>query len=181
MSPATLLAHLNALGLEVRTGVARTGVVGVLRGGRPGKVVALRADMDALPVTEQGDLPFKSTERSTYNGQDVGVMHACGHDAHVAMLMGVAEVLAGIRDPAVFERIRVDLSDFADIPLGTADFENAARMNNQCLAVGISGSPVDFLLCAVAIRDDLEVFTTDRDFGRFPGLRTRNPLVAAAP
>lgn len=94
---ALVAAHLKALGLEVQTGVARTGVVGVLRGGRPGPVVALRADMDALPVTEQGDLPFRSTVRSTYDGQDVGVMHACGHDAHVAMLMGVAEVLAGVR------------------------------------------------------------------------------------
>jgi amidohydrolase len=89
--------HLRALGLEVRTGVAHTGVVGVLRGGRPGPVVALRADMDALPVTEEVDLPFASKVRATYNGQEVGVMHACGHDAHVAMLMGVAEVLAGMR------------------------------------------------------------------------------------
>jgi amidohydrolase len=89
--------HLRSLGLEVRTGVARTGVVGVLRGGRPGPVVALRADMDALPVTEEVDLPFASKVRATFNGQDVGVMHACGHDAHVAMLMGAAEVLAGMR------------------------------------------------------------------------------------
>jgi len=89
--------HLRALGLEVRTGVARTGVVGVLRGGRPGPVVALRADMDALPVTEEVDLPFASKVRATFNGQDVGVMHACGHDAHVAMLMGAAEVLTGMR------------------------------------------------------------------------------------
>ena len=89
--------HLRALGLEVRTGVAHTGVVGVLRGGRPGPVVALRADMDALPVTEEVNLPFASKVRATYNGQDVGVMHACGHDTHVAMLMGVAEVLAGMR------------------------------------------------------------------------------------
>jgi amidohydrolase len=81
----------------VRTGVARTGVVAVLKGGRPGPVVALRADMDALPVTEQVDLPFKSTVRTTYNGQDVGVMHACGHDMHTAMLLGAAEVLAGMR------------------------------------------------------------------------------------
>jgi amidohydrolase len=95
---AALVAdHLRALGMEVRTGVAHTGVVGVLRGGRPGPVVALRADMDALPVTEEVDLPFASKVRSTYNGQDVGVMHACGHDAHVAMLMGAAEVLAGMR------------------------------------------------------------------------------------
>ncbi len=89
--------HLRALGIEVRTGVAHTGVVGVLRGGRPGPVVALRADMDALPVTEEVDVPFASKVRATYNGQDVGVMHACGHDAHVAMLMGAAEVLAGMR------------------------------------------------------------------------------------
>lgn len=89
--------HLRGLGLEVRTGVAHTGVVGVLRGGKPGPVVALRADMDALPVTEELDLPFASKVRATYNGQEVGVMHACGHDAHVAMLMGVAEVLAGMR------------------------------------------------------------------------------------
>ena len=90
--------HLKALGIEVRTGVAKTGVVGVLRGGRPGPVVALRADMDALPVAEEVDLPFKSTVRSQYNGQDVGVMHACGHDAHVAILMSVAELLAGMRE-----------------------------------------------------------------------------------
>ena len=90
-------AHLRSLGLEVRTGVAKTGVVAVLRGGRPGPVVALRADMDALPVTEEVDLPFASKVRATFNGQDVGVMHACGHDAHVAMLMGAAEVLAGMR------------------------------------------------------------------------------------
>jgi amidohydrolase len=89
--------HLRSLGIEVRTGVARTGVVGVLRGGRPGPVVALRADMDALPVGEEVDLPFASKVRSTYNGQEVGVMHACGHDMHTAMLMGAAEVLAGMR------------------------------------------------------------------------------------
>src|SRR5256712_3522769 len=89
--------HLRSLGIEVTTGVAHTGVVGVLRGGRPGPVVALRADMDALPVTEEVDVPFASKVRATYNGQEVGVMHACGHDAHTAMLMGVAEVLAGMR------------------------------------------------------------------------------------
>jgi amidohydrolase len=90
--------RLRALGIEVQTPIAHTGVVGLLRGGKPGRVVALRADMDALPVTEQVDVPFKSTARTTYNGQEVGVMHACGHDAHVAILLGVAEVLAGVRD-----------------------------------------------------------------------------------
>ena len=89
--------HLRSLGIEVRTGVAHTGVIGLLRGGKPGPVVALRADMDALPVTEEVDVPFASRVRATYNGQEVGVMHACGHDAHTAMLMGVAEVLAGMR------------------------------------------------------------------------------------
>lgn len=97
---AALVAdHLRALRLdEVRTGVALTGVVGVLKGGSPGPVVALRADMDALPVTEAVDLPFASKARTNYNGQETGVMHACGHDAHTAILMGVAEALAGMRD-----------------------------------------------------------------------------------
>ena len=96
---ALVAQHLRSLGLEVQTGVGGGhGVVGVLRGGRPGPTVALRADMDALPVTEQVDLPFKSTVRATYNGQEVGVMHACGHDNHVAILMGAAEVLTGMKD-----------------------------------------------------------------------------------
>jgi amidohydrolase len=90
--------HLRALGMQVRTGVAHTGVIGILKGGKPGPVVALRADMDALPVTEEVDLPFRSRARATYNGQEVGVMHACGHDAHVAILMGAAEILAGMRE-----------------------------------------------------------------------------------
>ena len=90
--------HLRSLGIEVQTGVAHTGVVGILKGGQDGKVVALRADMDALPVTERNDLPFRSEVTSTFLGQDVGVMHACGHDTHVAILMGVAEVLAARKD-----------------------------------------------------------------------------------
>jgi amidohydrolase len=90
--------RLRALGVEVRTGVAHTGVVGVLRGARPGPVVALRADMDALPVTETTDFPFRSTARATYNGADVGVMHACGHDVHTAVLLGTAAALAGMRE-----------------------------------------------------------------------------------
>jgi amidohydrolase len=82
----------------VATGVAHTGVVGVLRGGKPGPVVALRADMDALPVTEQGDLPFKSTVKTQWNGQEVGVMHACGHDNHMAILLGAATIFARMKD-----------------------------------------------------------------------------------
>jgi len=94
---AFLAERLRALGYEVRTGVAKTGVVAVLRGGKPGPVVALRADMDALPVTEETGLPFASTARGEYNGREVGVMHACGHDFHMSMLLGAAEVLAGMR------------------------------------------------------------------------------------
>ncbi|MCR5888400.1 amidohydrolase [Hymenobacter sp. J193] len=94
---ALVAAELRRLGLEVQTGVARTGVVALLRGGRPGPVVALRADMDALPVTENTSLPFASKATATYNGQAVGVMHACGHDTHVAMLLGAARVLTDLR------------------------------------------------------------------------------------
>lgn len=90
--------ELRKLGFEVTTGVATTGVVGVLRGGRPGPVVALRSDMDALPVTEQVDLPFKSTAKAQWNGQEVGVMHACGHDNHMAILLGTATALARVKD-----------------------------------------------------------------------------------
>ena len=90
--------HLRNLGISVQTGVAKTGVVGILKGKKPGKVVALRADIDALPVTERNDLPFKSNVKSIYNGKETGVMHACGHDSHVAILMGVAEVLSQMKN-----------------------------------------------------------------------------------
>ena len=92
-----IAAHLRSLGIEVQTGVAKTGVVGILKGGKPGPVVALRADMDALPVKERVNIPFASKAMGEYNGQEVGVMHACGHDSHVAMLMGTAEILANIK------------------------------------------------------------------------------------
>jgi len=90
--------HLRKLGIEVKEKVAVTGVVGILRGAKPGPCIALRADMDALPIVEKGNFPFASKQRTGFNGQDVGVMHACGHDAHVAMLMSVAEILSGIKD-----------------------------------------------------------------------------------
>jgi amidohydrolase len=89
--------ELRRLGLEVRTGIAKTGVVGILKGGKPGPRLAIRADMDALPVTEQVDLPFASKAKGEYMGKTVGVMHACGHDAHTAMLLGIASVLAAMR------------------------------------------------------------------------------------
>lgn len=93
-----IAAHLKSLGLEVQTGVAHTGVVGILKGKHPGKVLALRADIDALPVEERNDLPFKSTVKSTFMDTPVGVMHACGHDTHTAILMGAAELLSQHKD-----------------------------------------------------------------------------------
>lgn len=89
--------HLRSLGIEVKENVAKTGVVGILRGAKAGPVIGLRADMDGLPVTERVNIPFASRVKSTFNGQDVGVMHACGHDTHVAMLMSVAEILSGMK------------------------------------------------------------------------------------
>jgi amidohydrolase len=95
---AAVAAHLRSLGLDVRTGIAHTGVVAVVQGALPGPTILLRADMDALPITEKTDLPFRSTATGEFRGRTVGVMHACGHDAHTAILMGAAEVLAGFRD-----------------------------------------------------------------------------------
>ena len=93
-----IATHLKSLGLEVQTGIAHTGVVGLLKGDHPGKVLALRADIDALPVPERADLPFKSTAKGTFRGEEVPVMHACGHDTHIAILMGVAEILSKNKD-----------------------------------------------------------------------------------
>ena len=90
--------HLQSLGIEVKENVGKTGIIGILKGSKPGPCIGLRADMDALPVVERVDLPFASKVKSTYNGQDVGVMHACGHDTHVAILMSVAEILAGMKN-----------------------------------------------------------------------------------
>ncbi|NMM46961.1 amidohydrolase [Marinigracilibium pacificum] len=90
--------HLKSLGLEVTTGIAKTGVVGILKGGKPGPVIGLRADIDALPVTERNELSFKSQVISEYNGKETGVMHACGHDTHIAILLGVAEVLSSVKN-----------------------------------------------------------------------------------
>ena len=93
-----IAAHLKSLGMEVQTGIAHTGVVGILKGDNPGKVLALRADIDGLPVKERADLPFKSIATSTFRDQEVPVMHACGHDTHIAILMGVAEILSNNKD-----------------------------------------------------------------------------------
>ena len=90
--------HLRSLGIEVKEGVGKTGVVGILKGAKPGKCIALRADMDGLPIIENANLPYASKVKTTFNGQEVGVMHACGHDTHVAILMSVAEILSGMKN-----------------------------------------------------------------------------------
>ena len=112
---ALVAQHLRSLGIEVQTGVAHTGVIGLLKGGKPGPVIALRADMDALPVVEKTGLPYASTVRGEYQGRDVGVMHACGHDTHVAILMGAAEVLAAVREAALAARLDWEVGDLAHV------------------------------------------------------------------
>lgn len=94
---AIVAAYFRKLGLEVRTGYADSGVIGILKGGKPGPVVAMRGDMDALPITEETDLPFASKDKTTVDGRETGVMHACGHDIHTTMLLGVASVLSAVR------------------------------------------------------------------------------------
>lgn len=132
--------HLRKLGMEVKTGVARTGVVGLLKGGKPGPVVALRADMDALPVKERVDVPFASKAKGQYLGKEVDVMHACGHDTHVAILMATAEVLAGMKDqlPGTVKFI------FQPAEESPADFEpNGSNMwgAKQMVAEGVLDNP----------------------------------------
>lgn len=126
---ALVAAHLKKLGFEVKTGIAGTGVMGILKGGKPGKTIALRADMDALPVKEMTGLAFASAARSTHMGKDVDVMHACGHDGHTAILMAVAEVLAGMKEQIpgtvkfIFQPSEEGISD----PLPTPQSSYGAR------------------------------------------------------
>ncbi|PBJ84135.1 N-acyl-L-amino acid amidohydrolase [Lysobacteraceae bacterium NML93-0399] len=128
---AKVAEHLRSLGLEPKTGIAHTGVTAVLKGARPGPRIALRADMDALPVTEQTGLPFASTATATYSGQTTSVMHACGHDAHVAILMGVAEALVGMREQLAGEVLFV----FQPAEEGPPDGEDGGA--SMMLAEGI--------------------------------------------
>lgn len=128
-------AHLRGLGMEVTENIAFTGVLGILKGGKPGPVIALRADMDALPVTERVDVPFKSVVKAVYNDQETGVMHACGHDSHVAMLMGVAEILAGMKKELagtvkfIFQPAEEGVQD-KSIPFGADGMVRAGVLEN---------------------------------------------------
>ena len=127
--------HLRSLGMEVQEKVAFTGVVGILKGGKPGPVIALRADMDGLPVTERVNVPFKSNVKTIYNDQNTGVMHACGHDSHVAILMGTAEVLAGMKNELsgtvkfIFQPAEEGVSE-KNIPFGADGMIKAGVLEN---------------------------------------------------
>ncbi len=143
--------HLRSLGMEVRTGIAHTGVLGILKGGKPGPVVALRADMDALPVTERVDVPFASKKNTTYLGRQVGVMHACGHDSHTAMLMGVAEILAGMRDQLQGTVMFIYQPAEEGAPPGE---EGGAQL---MLKEGLFGNPLPEVVFGLHIASNLEV------------------------
>ena len=143
--------HLRSLGIEVQEKVAHTGVVGILRGGKPGPVVLLRADMDGLPVTERVNLPFASKAKGNYNGQEVGVMHACGHDTHVAILMGVAELFAGMKND-IPGTIKFMFQPAEEGP--PAGEKGGAEL---MVAEGILSNPTPDAAFALHISSDLEV------------------------
>jgi amidohydrolase len=146
-----IAAHLRSLGLEVKTGVAKTGVVAILRGGKPGPVIGLRADMDALPVLERVDLPFKSTAKADYLGQTVPVMHACGHDTHVAMLMGTAEVLSSMKKD-IAGTVKFIFQPAEEGPPGTE--EGGAPL---MIKEGVMDNPKVDVIFGIHIGSDIEI------------------------
>ncbi|WEK35115.1 MAG: amidohydrolase [Candidatus Pseudobacter hemicellulosilyticus] len=154
-------AHLKALGLEVQTGIAKTGVVAILKGGKPGPVVALRADMDALPVAERVDLPFRSTVKAEYLGQTVPVMHACGHDSHIAMLMGTAEVLSALKKevPGTVKFIFQPAEEGAP-----GDEEGGARL---MVKEGVMDNPAVDAIFGIHIQSDIEAGKIEYKPGAF--------------
>lgn len=185
--------HLRSLGMEVTEGVAVTGVVGILKGGKPGPTVALRADMDALPVTERNDLPFKSQVRTTYNGQETGVMHACGHDSHIAILMGVAEVLASIKQDVkgtvkfLFQPAEEGLEDKSIETWGAKQMVEEGVMEDVSAVFGLhinSQTPAGVIKYkpgpAMAAVDNLEILVKGRQaHGAYPW-SSIDPIVTAS-
>jgi amidohydrolase len=164
--------QLKALGMEVRTGVAHTGVIGVLRGGRPGPVVAVRADMDALPVTEQSDFPFRSLETATYLGRETGVSHACGHDIHVATELGVATLLAGMKTKLPGTVVFIFQPAEEGVPAGE---QGGAKM---MVAEGALTNPRPDLILAFHTDGDPPEAGPDQELGRVS--YTPGPAMAAA-
>jgi amidohydrolase len=156
----TVAAHLKSLGLEVKTGIARTGVTGILKGGKPGPVMVLRADMDGLPVTERSGLPFASKVTAEYEGQQVGVMHACGHDAHMAILMGAAEVLSKIKKDIAGTVVFL----FQPAEEGTLDGEGGAQL---MIKEGVLDSPKADVVFGLHIFSNVETGTIAYKKGAF--------------
>jgi amidohydrolase len=154
-------AYLKKLGLEVQTGIAKTGIVAILRGGQPGPVVALRADMDALPVKERVDIPFKSTVRSEYMGDTVSVMHACGHDSHVAMLMGAAEVLSSMKKD-VPGTVKFFFQPAEEGPPGTEEGGASLMVKEGCM-----DNPKVDAVFGMHIESDIEAGTFEYKPGAF--------------
>jgi amidohydrolase len=165
--------HLKELGLEVRTGIAHTGVVGLLRGRLPGPVVAVRADMDALPIAEVTDLPFRSTEKTTYLGKEVSVAHACGHDLHVAIQLGVASILSGMRDSLAGTVMFIFQPAEEGVPPGE---RGGARMMMQ---EGVFSSPRPFAVLGMHVNGDPpDAEGEDERLGR--AAYTSGPAMASA-
>jgi amidohydrolase len=156
-----IAAHLKRLGLEVTTGVAKTGVVALLKGGKPGPVVALRADIDGLPIKERVDLPFKSNVTADYLGNQVPVMHACGHDSHVAMLMGTAEVLAGMKKE-VPGTVKFIFQPAEEGPPGTEE-GGAPLMVKE----GVMDNPKVDAIFGIHIASDIEIGKIEYKSGSF--------------
>jgi amidohydrolase len=156
----TIANHLEALGLEVKTGIARTGVTGVLKGVKPGPVIVLRADMDALPVSERSTLPFASKVTTNYGGQQVGVMHACGHDAHMAILMGAAEVLSKLKKDIAGTVVFL----FQPAEEGTLDGEGGAQL---MIKEGVLDSPKADVVFGLHIFSNVETRTIAYKPGAF--------------
>lgn len=152
--------HLQTLGLEVKTGIARTGVTGILKGGKPGPVMVLRADIDALPVAERGDLPFASKVTADYNGQQVGVMHACGHDSHIAILMGTAEVLTKMKKDVAGTVVFL----FQPAEEGSFNQEGGAKL---MVKEGVLDNPKADVVFGMHIFSNLEVGSTAYKSGAF--------------
>jgi len=153
--------HLRKLGLEVKEGVAKTGVVGILKGTQPGPCIALRSDIDALPIIERVKLPFASRQKATYNGQEVGVMHACGHDAHVAMLMSVAEILSGMKN-----EIKGTIK-FIFQPAEEGPPEGEAGGADLMVKEGVMENPKVDVIFGLHIESDVEVGTIQYKPGAF--------------
>src|SRR5258705_6302967 len=153
--------HLRKLGMEVKEGVAKTGVVGILKGTQPGPCIALRSDIDALPIVERVKLPFASKQKSTYNGQEVGVMHACGHDADVAMLMSVAEILSGMKN-----EIKGTIK-FIFQPAEEGPPEGEEGGANLMVKEGVMDNPKVDVIFGLHIESDVEVGTLQYKPGAF--------------